>query len=248
VQTKILIVEDERIVAKDLQQTLVSFGYDAFAIASSAEEAIARASEKRPDVALMDIRIKGQRDGIETAAILTSQFGIPIIYLTAHADDSTMERAKKTGYHAYLMKPVKPAELRTAIELSVYRYAMERQLREQECWLSTLVRSTTDAVIAVDQDGCVISVNSAAEALLSAATHNAVGQTIDEVLQVSPNQPSTTPTAILARALAELQPIEFEGRIAINAGVGSARSITGTATPVADGDRRLGTLVIFRER
>src|SRR5471032_3361012 len=72
----VLIVEDERIVAKDLQQTLAGLGYDAFAIASSAEEAIARVSERRPDVVLMDIRIKGERDGIQTAEILRRQFGV----------------------------------------------------------------------------------------------------------------------------------------------------------------------------
>ena len=84
----VLIVEDERIVAKDLQQTLNDMGYDAFAIASSADEALMRASEKCPDVVLMDIRIKGQRDGIETASLLRDRFGVPIVYLTAHADEA----------------------------------------------------------------------------------------------------------------------------------------------------------------
>ncbi len=92
----ILIVEDERIVAKDLQQTLGDMGYDAYAIASSSDEAIARASEKCPDVVLMDIHIKGQRDGIQTAEILKQKFGVAVVYLTAHADDATIERAKYT--------------------------------------------------------------------------------------------------------------------------------------------------------
>ena len=101
--SSILIVEDERIVAKDLQETLVNMGYDAFAVASSAEEAIARAAERRPDLVLMDIRIKGQRDGVETAKILRERFEVPVIYLTAHSDDATLERAGKTGPFGYLL-------------------------------------------------------------------------------------------------------------------------------------------------
>src|SRR5438128_10621989 len=113
----VLIVEDERIVAKDLQQTLAGMGYDPFAIASSAEEAVARASERCPDVVLMDIRIKGRRDGVETAEILRQRFRVPVVYLTALADDGTIDRAKKTEPYGYLLKPVNSAALRSAIEL-----------------------------------------------------------------------------------------------------------------------------------
>jgi CheY-like chemotaxis protein len=91
----ILVVEDERIVAKDLPQTLKSLGDDAFAIASSAEEAIRLAAERCPDVALVDIRIKRDTDGVESAAILRRRFGVAVIYLTAHADAATLDRAKR---------------------------------------------------------------------------------------------------------------------------------------------------------
>src|ERR1051326_313973 len=122
----VLIVEDERIVAKDLQHTLAAMGYDAFAIASSADEALNRASERCPDLVLMDIRIKGARDGIETAEILKSQFDVPVVYLTAYADQTTVARAKLTEPHAYLLKPVKVDELRTAVEIAIYKHEMER--------------------------------------------------------------------------------------------------------------------------
>jgi CheY-like chemotaxis protein len=86
----VLVVEDERIVAMDLQEELGRLGYDAYAVASSGEEAIARATERCPDIVLMDIRIEGPLDGIETAAILRERFGIPCIFLTAHADEATV--------------------------------------------------------------------------------------------------------------------------------------------------------------
>ena len=161
----VLIVEDERIVAIDLQQTLSRMGYDAFAIASSADEAMRRASERRPDVVLMDIRIKGDRDGVETAALMRQQFEVPIVYLTAHADDATVERAKHTEPYGYLLKPVKSAELRSVLEVSLYKHAMERKLRERERWFSTTLRSIADSVVAVDTAGNVIFMNSAARRL-----------------------------------------------------------------------------------
>ncbi len=126
----ILIVEDERIVAMDLQQSLTEMGYDAFAIAASGDEAMARATERRPDVVLMDIRIKGRSDGIETAAALKRQFPISVIYLTAHADEGMVDRAKVTEPHGYLVKPVKLAELRSMLEIALYKSGLERQLRE----------------------------------------------------------------------------------------------------------------------
>lgn len=127
---KVLIVEDERIVASDLQGSLNEMGYDAFAIASSAEETLACAASKCPDVVLMDIRIKGPSDGIETAAILKRKFSISVIYLTAHADDAMIDRAKRTDPHAFLLKPVKLAELRSMIEIVLHRRELEHELRK----------------------------------------------------------------------------------------------------------------------
>src|ERR1043165_381954 len=159
----ILIVEDERIVAKDLQYMLGAMGYDAYAIAASADDAIARATERCPDLVLMDIRIKGSRDGIETAEALRRQFGVPVVYLTSHADDTTLDRATRTNPYGYLMKPLKAAELRSAIEISIHRHALEKQLRARERWFATTLRSISDAVVTADAEGRIASMNPAAE-------------------------------------------------------------------------------------
>jgi adenylate cyclase len=129
----VLVVEDESIVAHDLQQTLARFGYDALAVASSAEEALARAAETRPDIALVNVRIKGRMDGIKTARHLQERFGVPIVYLTTHADDATLERVKQTGPYGYLVKPVKPAELKSAIEIALFKHASDQAAR----WATT---------------------------------------------------------------------------------------------------------------
>ncbi len=128
----ILIVEDDQSAAKDLQQTLRSLGYDAYAIASSAEEAVSQASRRRPDLALVDVGIKGPLDGIDAAVVLHGRYGVPVVYLTAHTDDGIIERAKKTQPYWYLRKPVEPAELRSVIELALHRHETEAGLRDRE--------------------------------------------------------------------------------------------------------------------
>ena len=125
----VLIVEDERIIAKSVEEMLVGLGCDVTGTASTSEEAVARSSERCPDVVLMDIRIKGQRDGIATAETLWELFRTPVIYLTAQADDATVERAKHTRPSAYLTKPVKHAELRIAIDVALERRTLETSLR-----------------------------------------------------------------------------------------------------------------------
>jgi signal transduction histidine kinase len=177
----ILIVEDERIVAKDIQQTLRELGYDAYAIAASADEAIARATEKCPDLVLMDIRIKGNRDGIETAEILQSRFGVPVVYLTAHADEATLDRAKKTQPHGYLLKPVKWAELRSMVEVSIHRHQMEKRLHERERWFEATLESVADAVITYDAQGNVTSMNPVAERLTGISEADAAGRPAREI-------------------------------------------------------------------
>lgn len=118
---RILIVEDERIVAADLQETLNGLGYDAYAIASSGAKAIAIARKRRPDIALMDIRIDGPVDGIEVAAHLSQVFDTSIVFVTALASDATFQRAKYALPYAYLIKPVSGFALKATLELAVQR-------------------------------------------------------------------------------------------------------------------------------
>jgi two-component system cell cycle sensor histidine kinase/response regulator CckA len=124
----VLIVEDEALVAQDLRQTLAEQGFDAFAVASSAEEAIATAADKRPDVVLMDIRINGPTDGIAAARALRERFGMPVIFLTAHADARTLASAKGSDPSGYLLKPVKSSELKISIELALHRHNSQVRL------------------------------------------------------------------------------------------------------------------------
>lgn len=124
---KILVVEDECIVAKDLQNRLNKFGYVVLTIASSGEEAINKAAETCPDLVLMDINLKGDMDGVEAAKQIHTRFNIPVIYLTAYADDNTLERAKVTEASGYLLKPFKERELYTNIEIALSKHRIEQE-------------------------------------------------------------------------------------------------------------------------
>ena len=129
---KILVVEDESIVAMDLKQRLVAMDYEVTATVSSGAAAIEQVATCLPELVLMDIQIKGDIDGIETAKQIQEQFDIPIVFLTANSDIATVERAKKTEPLAYLLKPFEDRDLLTTIEIALHRYKLESELRRSE--------------------------------------------------------------------------------------------------------------------
>lgn len=126
---RIAVVDDEMIVAKDLEATLRSFGYDVPGLAPSGHEAITLATTLKPDLMLMDIRLRGELDGIETARHIQQQLDVPIVYVTAYADETTLERARDTCPYGYLVKPVQDNALRTAVSTALHRHRAERQAR-----------------------------------------------------------------------------------------------------------------------
>ena len=147
---KIFVVEDESIVSLEIQSRLKSLGYAISGAAASGDEAIRKVIDLKPDLILMDIRIKGDMDGIETAAEIKKIYDIPIIFLTAYADPVTIQRAKITDPFGYIIKPFEERELHISIEIALYKDHSQKLLREKDKWLSTILRSVGDAVIATD--------------------------------------------------------------------------------------------------
>ncbi len=181
----ILIVEDESLVAKDIQNRLRKFGYTVPTIVASGEEAIKKATEICPDLVLMDIQLKGKIDGIEAAQKIYSSCNIPVIYLTANADDSTLERAKETAPFGYILKPFKEKELKTLIEITLAKHRLERELKQSEQWLTTVLKSIGDAVITSDRIGRVTFMNPVAEALTGWKQEDAFGKSTTEVFNIT---------------------------------------------------------------
>jgi diguanylate cyclase (GGDEF)-like protein len=165
---RVLVIEDERIVAADLQSMLRGLGYDAYATVSSGRAALELAREQPPKIALTDIRIDGSMDGIETAVQLHRRYGVSIVFLTAHADDATVDRAKEAEPCGYLLKPFSAPALKAAIELSIDRQSKEARMQLQQLALTHTAAQLTSALdhvpLAVqveDAHGRIIRVNPA---------------------------------------------------------------------------------------
>jgi signal transduction histidine kinase len=130
--TRILVVEDDNIVAEYLKLSLNYMGYVVAAVCSYGEDSVVKAAELHPELVLMDIRLRGKMSGMEAAELIREQFDIPVIYLTAQMDDETLNQAKLTEPFGYILKPFREKELRTTIEIALYRHDMEKKLRERE--------------------------------------------------------------------------------------------------------------------
>jgi CheY-like chemotaxis protein len=138
---KVLIVEDEAIVACDLERRLRKAGYAVSAIAATGELALRSIEETFPDLVLMDIHLQGPSDGIVLASQVRDRFHLPVIFLTAFADKATLERAKATGPYGYLVKPVTHINLASTIDVVLHKHRAEQELRNREAWLATVLHS-----------------------------------------------------------------------------------------------------------
>jgi len=181
---KILIVEDEQIVAEDIRHSLLNMGYSVSGIAGSGREALRQMKNSVPDLVLMDIILRGRMNGIETAEKIRAQYDIPFIYLTAHADLDTLNKAKVTEPFGYVLKPLDNRELQSAIEMAVYRHRMEMSIKERESWFSTTLRSIGDGVIASDRKGHVTFLNPVAQKLTGRDKKDAVGKPLSRVFHI----------------------------------------------------------------
>ncbi|WP_056446330.1 EAL domain-containing protein [Massilia sp. Root335] len=162
----LLVVEDESVVAMDLDGQLHDMGYRVCGCVDNGRAAIERARSDRPDLILMDIVLKGEIDGVAAAAQIARELHIPVLFLTAYSDDQTVERAAGAWPYGYLTKPFQNRELRAGIEVALRKADVERKLRESERWLAAVLRGVGDAVIATDAVGRVGLANPAAERLL----------------------------------------------------------------------------------
>ncbi|MCP5061809.1 MAG: response regulator, partial [Ignavibacteriae bacterium] len=158
-KTKILVVEDEIIIAMEIADRLSSMGYEVLRIVANGEMAINIVMQNRPDLILMDIMIQGDMDGIETATIIRGFSDVPVIYLTANADDGTLQRAKVSDAFGYLIKPFEEKELNTTIEMALYKHKMEAELRANEAQFRGLFENSSIGIYRMDLQGRILLAN-----------------------------------------------------------------------------------------
>ena len=243
----ILVVEDERVVASDIAESLAQMGYDVVGTAASSSECIEHAEKRRPDLVLMDIRIEGPLDGIETARLLRSRFDVPVIFLTAFADEATVARAKHTEAHGYILKPFRAGELKSAVEIALHKHAMELELKLRERWFSTTLRAIGDAVMAIDSEGNVKFANPVAEGLLGERTEDLMGRSFPEVFRPIDERtreliPLPTPAEVATGRPFELK----DGAALVNAN--GELPIEDSFSPIIDDHGKLlGSVIVFRD-
>jgi PAS domain S-box-containing protein len=180
-KARILIVEDEAIIAMEVESQLQSLGYEVTSVVNTGQKAVEKAEEDKPDLILMDIRIKGEIDGIDTAEVIRNRFGIPVIFSTAYLDQERIERAKITMPFGYVLKPIQERDLRVTLEVALYvskvnaeRKKAENELNSEKERYRMLYERAPLSYQSLDENGCFINVNS--EWL------NTLGYTKDEVI------------------------------------------------------------------
>ena len=189
-KTRILIVEDELIIAKGIEKRIKALGYAVTDTVASGEEAVEKAVKNLPDLVLMDINLQGDMDGVEAAEQIRLRADIPIIYLTAYADSDTLARAKVSEPFGYIVKPFQDVTLKSVIEMGLYKHSMESRLRRSEQWLSTTLKSLGDGVIATNREGLVSFMNPVAVGLTGWNLNDAVGRHLAEVFRCRDHGPS----------------------------------------------------------
>ncbi|MBE9129354.1 MULTISPECIES: ATP-binding protein [unclassified Coleofasciculus] len=238
---QILVVEDEKIIALNLKENLESLGYIVAGIAASGEEAIEQATQRHPDLVLMDIRLKGDLDGIETADYIWEHLFIPVIYVTGHSDHSTLARAKMTAPFGYVLKPVKERELSVAIEIAMQRY-------EREQLLTAVLKGMGDGVIVTDAQGRVSFLNPMAETLTGWQLSEAKEQQFTDVFKLVDEQTQQPVDNLVTAALQQDTTIYLNEPLLLQSKNGTPIPIGDSATSIKDRKGNpIGVVVVFQD-
>ncbi len=245
---RILIVEDESIIAYDLKENLLHLGYQVTGMAGSGEEALSLVEKEPPDLVLMDIKLKGQMNGIEAADKTHTLYHIPVVYLTANADKATVERAKKTEAYGFIYKPIQPDLLQAVIELALYKHQAEKKVIEHEAWLGATLQSIGDAVIATNAQGVVEYMNPVAEALTGWQQKEAEGHALYDVFTVlnsKTGEPIKNPVDLV---LKNGETTGLGNHTILKSKSGKEYQISDSASPIKNARGNItGVVLVFRD-
>lgn len=247
-KARILVVEDENIISLEIQERLKTMGHAVCGAASTGEEAIKQASDTHPDLVLMDIMLKGTVDGIEAAGHIKDVLPVPVIYLTAYADNKTLERARVTEPHGYLIKPFEDRELYAAIEMALYKHQAENRLRESEQKYSATIRCIADGVIVTDREGSVTLMNPVAETLTGWTQKEAMGRSLTEIYPLLIEDTRTPMENLATACIREGRIISLEHPTFLISRDGREIPIDDSVAPILDGRGNIsGAVVGFRD-
>ena len=245
---RILIVEDEAIVAEDLELAVTNIGYEVVGRAVSADAAVDKAVNLKPDLVLMDIVLRGEKNGIDASREIKEKVDIPVIFLTAYSDVGLIDKAKSTEPYAYLVKPFQERQLLASIETAIHKSGIEKRLEESEEWLATTLMSIGDAVIATDGAGCVKSMNHVAERLTGWKQGDASGKPLTEVFKIINGETGEEIENPVTKILREGVVVGLADQTTLLAKDGAKIPIDDSFAPIKnDKGGIIGTVLAFRD-
>ncbi|HEY9656613.1 MAG TPA: PAS domain S-box protein, partial [Crinalium sp.] len=245
---RILIVEDEIVAALMIRAFLEHSEHTVVESVTSGAEAVRVAAEMQPDLVLMDISLEGGLDGIAAATQIHEQLGIPIIYLTANAEDQTLQRAVATEPFGYLVKPFNQVGLHTTINIALRRYQLEQQLEQAEQWLATTLASIGDGTIATDEHGCITFMNAVAEHLTGWQQSDALGTSAELVLRLIHAETREAIENPLLQAIRQGASVSISEHCVLQTKNGLERAIGDTAAPIRNDKGEItGGVLIFQD-
>lgn len=245
---RVLVVEDEALIAEELRERLTRLGATVVGAVDTAEAAVETAIRTRPDIVLMDIRLRGKRDGIAAAADIRDELDAPVVFLTSHSDRATLERAKGSGPFGYVLKPFEERELLITMEMARHRHALEHQLRESERRYAETLHSIGDGVIATDVHGHITFMNPMAEALTGWTLADAKGSPIDDVLRMTDEADESRVVSPLMDALERGRAVRGDTELFLISRSGAVIPVDDCAAPITDAKERItGAVMAFRD-
>lgn len=237
---RVLIVEDEHVVATHVERSLIDAGYTVTGIAASGAEAASLAERAPPDVALVDIRLRGRAEGFAIAERLRHENDVPVVYMTAHTDDDTLQHAALTGAYGYVVKPFTIGEVKSALQVALYKHRLDQRLAERERWFSTTLRALVDGVVACDAEQRVTFLNEAAERMLGFSEAAARGKSTAELLGAAEKGlPEVTQALLLHKPLRFSKDTPLQGS--------SGLILEGAVSPIIHGGRVLGAVLVLHD-
>jgi two-component system, cell cycle sensor histidine kinase and response regulator CckA len=246
-QHKIVIVEDEGLIAADLESRLKSAGYQVPGTADSAQPALKLIRESSPDLVLMDIRLKGEQDGIAVAEVVREQLDIPVVYLTAYEDRATLDRASRTQAYGFIKKPIVSASLKGSIEMAIAKHRYERGLREERDWAIASFSGVASAVIVTDVNSRISYLNPQAEQLVGWSVDKALGRPAATVLRLSHRDSGKPAQDLLTLAQLEGQTLPLPAGTLLQGSAERLYAIEGHVAPRWHNGRADGTVITFTD-
>ena len=244
-RVKVMVVEDEALVALDIQKQLLQAGFAVSGRAPTAARAFKMIEEETPDIILMDIQLRGPMDGVQAASIIRSRYALPVIYLTAHSDDTTLDRARATEPYGFLLKPFASFGMKAAITMAVHKHRMESKFQTNHALLSTILFGLPGAVIVANARGEILFLNRAAEQCTGWNCGETSGRKLTEIARIHDTEGTDVWPSVLQQVMSTGIAARIPGKTRLVAKNGELSDVSGRVSILAPDDKSPDIFVIL---